>query len=61
MPLWARRVVYLVALAVALVALERGWTTDSTIDQILAALAVTLAPGLALAYPTDKGGRHRAE
>lgn len=59
-PLWFRRVLYLVAMIIAIVAVERGWTTDAGAAQILAGLAAVLVPGLALANLADKPGRHRA-
>lgn len=59
-PLWARRAVYLVALAFFPVAVALGWLDDSTAARITGALGVALVPGLALAHPTrNYQGRHR--
>ncbi len=48
-PLWARQAVYLVALVVLPLSVILGWTDDNTVAQILTALSIMLAPGVALA------------
>lgn len=61
LPLWLRRTVYVIALAFFPVAVAFGWLDDSTAAKITGALAVMLAPAIALAHPTPGTGRHRAE
>lgn len=48
-PLWARQAVYLMALVVLPLSVILGWTDDNTVAQILTALSIMLAPGVALA------------